>query len=52
MARMEGQVADNRRYRVEVDSKTGDLAVLDTKTGKLLDIVDCSKLLNGEEVDG
>ena len=45
-------MADNRRYRVEVDSKTGDLAVLDTKTGKLLDIVDCAKLLNGEEVDG
>jgi hypothetical protein len=49
---MEGPVADNRRYRIEVHPKTGDLAVLDTKTGKLLDIADCAKLLNGEKLDG
>ena len=34
------------RYRVEVDPKSGDHAIRDTKTGELLDVHDCATLLN------
>jgi len=34
------------RYRVEVDPKSGDHAIRDTKTGELLDLHDCVALLN------
>jgi hypothetical protein len=45
-------MADKPRFVTEVNPKTGDLSVRDTKTGRLLDIVDCAKLLNGEKLDG
>jgi hypothetical protein len=39
-------MADQPRFVIEVHPKTGDMAVRDTKTGELLDIVDCARLLN------
>lgn len=39
-----------RRYVVRVHQKTGEHAVLDTKTGELLDVYDCVRLLNKRQV--
>jgi hypothetical protein len=39
-------VADKPRFVMEVNPKTGDMAVRDTNTGELLDIVDCARRLN------
>ena len=54
MAGVEGQMAEGvkkPRYRVEIDPKTGDHKVLDTKTGELLDVHDCVALLNRNAAD-
>jgi len=43
---------ETRRYLIEIHPKTGEHAVLDTKTGELLDIRDCARLLNHPEDSG
>jgi hypothetical protein len=42
-------MSDQPRYRVEVNPKTGDLSVLDTQTGELMDVVECARVLNWQE---